>query len=422
MALSSFVDQIRVAKVVEVSFFLWTISSAIMWCFVFFQLPATNAIESKHFYELSQTSFEFAYVGSAELFTVPISGRYRVDAFGAAGKGYSAGEGGMGGFVSAEFSFGEGNEIYVFVGGTPTGFDGGFNGGGSVASGGGGGGGASDLRFVSSDLNTRIIVAGGGGGAGGEGGASGGDGGGSFGGSGQYSCSRCSFCVAPTGGTLTAGGEVGTCNTASDGEDGTFGYGASSQADNSGGGGGGWYGGGTPSNAFDGSGGGGSNYVVGGTVLSDLQGVSSSHGNITIALLEEGSLTFTSWQFDFVDTFQALFVPATGTYQLDVYGAEGCMTCAHNYASNSWGGLGGLLSSSHYFKANTLLYVFVGGQNGYNGGGVMSKVYYNPVAAHQTSGSLLRTTPLALWWQAEEVVEDQTAMLIAHFLAEMVVG
>jgi hypothetical protein len=50
--------------------------------------------------------------------------------------------------------------------GSVIGYAGGFNGGGkSGTNGGAGGGGGSDIRAVASDLNSRLIVAGGGGGA-----------------------------------------------------------------------------------------------------------------------------------------------------------------------------------------------------------------------------------------------------------------
>ena len=79
--------------------------------------------------------------------------------------------GGLGGWVQALLSVTAGQALYIFVGGQGVGANIGpgvssFNGGGAgPSSWGAGGGGGSDIRTISGDLSTRLIVAGGGAGA-----------------------------------------------------------------------------------------------------------------------------------------------------------------------------------------------------------------------------------------------------------------
>jgi hypothetical protein len=156
----------------------------------------------------------FYYTGAKQSFKVP-AGVTKIDIVGRGAAGGSRYEGspygGRGGRVHAVIPVTPGEQLAVFVGGTPSGssMNGGFNGGGY---GGGlynccagiGGGGASDVRQGGDALPKRIFVAGGGGGrGGGNGGASGGAGG-RIGGSGG----QAGFCGGSggTGGTQTSGG------------------------------------------------------------------------------------------------------------------------------------------------------------------------------------------------------------------------
>ena len=85
-----------------------------------------------------------------------------VNATGAQGgidNGYT--QGGYGGWVQAYLSVTAGQTLYIYVGGTGT-PGGGFNGGGYGPF---IGGDASDIRTISGNLTSRLIVAGGGGGA-----------------------------------------------------------------------------------------------------------------------------------------------------------------------------------------------------------------------------------------------------------------
>jgi Glycine rich protein len=79
-----------------------------------------------------------------------------VNAYGAQGE-----RGGLGGWVQALLSVSADQTLYIYVGSV------GFNGGGVGVAGqyGGSGGGATDIRTISGNLTSRLIVAGGGGGA-----------------------------------------------------------------------------------------------------------------------------------------------------------------------------------------------------------------------------------------------------------------
>ena len=87
-----------------------------------------------------------------------------VNAYGA--QGYNGGyERGYGGWVQALLSVTAGQTLYIYVG--SLGFNRGsasFNGGGSAGRYGGSGGGATDIRTISGNLTSRLIVVGGGGG------------------------------------------------------------------------------------------------------------------------------------------------------------------------------------------------------------------------------------------------------------------
>ena len=194
---------------------------------------------------------DYAFTGSVQTFTAPVSGWYQIECWGGHGDWYV---GGKGGYTYGEFYIEKSTTLYVVVGqasrDTASGNYGGWNGGGNgdgpyegSHGSSGSGGGATDVRLSSAGagssnwqigLTSRIIVAGGGGGGLGQDRppvASGGHGGGWTGGK--------------TGGSQTSGY--------------AFGYGQSMNRADYQGGGGGWYGGyGGPN-----GGGGGSSYVSG---------------------------------------------------------------------------------------------------------------------------------------------------------------
>lgn len=231
---------------------------------------------------------DFVYTGECEEYTIPKTGLYVLEVWGAQGGiGGNASNvqnipGGMGGYSNGTVSLNKGEKIYVCVGGqgnsakgTQT-AEGGFNGGGSIpinttssssSSYHGSGGGATDIRIGSNALYSRIIVAGGGGGSGGAGNAGyampGAYGGGATGGKSADTNGR----TSGYGGTQTVGGIYGCYETGVGcGTSGIFGIGGtpginSSNSWSSGGGGGGWYGGGG-GGAGGPAGGGGSGFVL----------------------------------------------------------------------------------------------------------------------------------------------------------------
>jgi prepilin-type N-terminal cleavage/methylation domain-containing protein len=173
---------------------------------------------------------EFTYTNPEPyIWEVPLTGRYKIEVWGAEGGvgGYGNG-GGLGGYTKGEINLVSGEELLILVGST-TGYNGGGNGyDGWSAS----GGGATDVRLGGSSLNNRIIVAGGGGGGAfyhsSDSDVIGGTGGGYNGGNGEviWSMDEPEGEMAGTGATQN---EPGT--------GGAFGQGGYS-------GGGGWYGGG----------------------------------------------------------------------------------------------------------------------------------------------------------------------------------
>lgn len=207
----------------------------------------------------------YAYTGSEQLYIIP-AGTTLVHVVAIGARGGNAGSvlGGAGAVVSADLPVPQAQSVlYVEVGGTGHG----FNGGGLSN-----GGDASDVRLLAGaqagSIDSRIIVAGGGGGAGAyPGGNAGADGGGGTAGG--------------KAGTQTAGGAGGLGqppDECSDGFPGSLGSGGDGVADffspaAFGGGGGGYYGGGGGGSAGGcdfpssyptglGGGGGGSNYVA----------------------------------------------------------------------------------------------------------------------------------------------------------------
>ena len=224
----------------------------------------------------------FDYTGEEQVFTVPHTGYYKLEAWGAQGGtaystyqtiGYSYG--GLGAYTSGTIYLEEGEKIYVYVGGrgidnTQTSKNvgivaGGYNGGGagygrdngnSYVHNGASGGGATDFRYFGDStpsesdllwnstlgLNSRIMVAaGGGGGSGHNGNANGG-----------------------SGGTLVSGNvssNFGSATGVNQTSGNAFGIGGATPTTGGGGGGAGGYYGGRTANWVQGTG--GSSYISG---------------------------------------------------------------------------------------------------------------------------------------------------------------
>jgi hypothetical protein len=210
----------------------------------------------------------FDYTGGAQSYTIPITGTYKLQVWGAQGGTVSSKTGGLGGYSIGTLVLSEIKNFYVYVGGSGSTSAGGFNGGGGRGStSAAGGGGATDIRIdTNSDgtgtLYERVIVAGGGGGSGQDSCATASTGyGGGLTGGGSSSQGSCG--TQAGGGTQTAGGSGGLYS-GTYGASGTFGTGgtATDGSYDGGGGGGGWYGGGSGASAgWSNAGGGGSGYV-----------------------------------------------------------------------------------------------------------------------------------------------------------------
>jgi hypothetical protein len=211
---------------------------------------------------------EYNYTGNVQSFTVPVSGTYKLEVWGAQGGGPSPSSinGGKGAYVTGCISLAKGSVLYLYVGQQPSAGTGGWNGGGSNLTAPYGGGGATDISLSNGSWNddthlySRIIVAGGGGGYGSVASTNvyqGGVGGAWNGGNGEGDDPGYGATINEAGANAS-----GSCNTNM--VNAGFGYGGSNSwyDEGLGAGGGGWYGGGSAGGLDNnGSGGGGSSYV-----------------------------------------------------------------------------------------------------------------------------------------------------------------
>jgi hypothetical protein len=258
--------------------------------------------------------YDFTYTGSPVTFTVPVTGTYKIIAFGAQGGGtrfqsdvgFSPIPGGLGAEIGGDFDLSGGDELQIAVGGA------GDDGQEYVGGGGGGGGGS----FVVAPGKMALVIAGGGGGAGdidaGGNGRAGGNG--DDGAAGDCGCAGgvggtngsgggAPKPVLPPGiGSTGAGGGGGFKGSGGDGtlsgsgggsfpglaggagSPGGFGGGGGGYA--SGGGGGGGYSGG--GGAFDGSGGGGGSFDAGQNPIR-MAGIRSGDGEVVITYIFAGT-------------------------------------------------------------------------------------------------------------------------------------
>ena len=112
----------------------------------------------------------YDYSGSSKNLTIPCSGTYTMEVYGAQGGNYGSNAGGLGGKVVATFSLSKGEVMTINTGGQN-----GYNGGGAASAYGVGGG----MTYINSNAKGTLLIAGGGGGAtakaaGGAGGTGGG--------------------------------------------------------------------------------------------------------------------------------------------------------------------------------------------------------------------------------------------------------
>ena len=231
------------------------------------------------------------YTNSGEqIYTIPSTGIYKLEVWGAQGGQYSTYTPGYGAYSVGYANLIKDTKLYIVNGGSgilasanATFTNGGYNGGGQANYGAGTGGGATHIAKVSGLLSTLssqtgniLIVAGGGGGTGVyNANEIGGSGGGITGVTGGHNSST--WAGGGGGGTQTGGGSLGSGGGSLgsgnvQGTVGTFGSGGnggyeSEFAQGAGGGGGGYYGG-AGGSARNGGGGGGSGYI-GNSLLTD---------------------------------------------------------------------------------------------------------------------------------------------------------
>lgn len=378
-------------------------------------------------------TLEYAYdfTGSVQEFTVPFTAIYKVELWGAHGGNNGATQG-KGAYTSGEIVLNAGEKLYIYVGSAgnatrPSVSEykaGGYNGGGYTNGQSccdrtyGTGGGATDVRLVGGEWNdaeslaSRIMVAGGGGGGfnGGSGGAAGGL-------NGQNGLSNNGYGPGP-GATQTSGG-INTVQAAASGSFGKGGEGGNSGLST--GGGGGYYGG-AGSHHIDAAGG-GSSYISGHTgcvAIISKENITPKDGCdngttdyscsvhysgkvFTDTVMKSGNdsmptfdgkstmvgsnlngyakITFVELvndnvkKYNYTGTEQTFIAQKTGTYKLEVWGAQG-----GNGNETYIGGYGAYSVGYVNLNKNDKLYINVGGvgqsscvstdcNGGYNGGG-----------------------------------------------------
>lgn len=240
---------------------------------------------------IGKTLYDYSYTGDEQVFTVSVSGTYKIELWGASGGNIDKYLGGKGGYTAGKINLEKDNKLYIYVGGagSDSDYSGSYNGGGIIFDGqiayGRNGGGATDIRLVNgswdnfNSLKSRIMVAAGGGGANfrnvdvsyGEwyGAGNGGSGGGLIGSNGESpsdthtdpTTGKAYGWNYGTGGTqISAGTQMHNDTTLEYGEDYTGKFGSALQNKNQSGGGSGYYGGGSVGH---GGAGGGSSFISG---------------------------------------------------------------------------------------------------------------------------------------------------------------
>ena len=253
----------------------------------------------------AQTVTNFTHNAGVQSYTVPVTGTYKLEVWGAKGGTQTSGEGaacdngGNGGYSYGNVYLTAGQIIYICCGGyynhNAGAIKSAYNGGGSPGAWGGHGGGATHIATTNRGVLSNyasykpevLIVAGGGGGSGyycevyddddnviDDYWATGGSGGGATGGNGDR--------FGGQGATQSAGGKGGPGWQVT-AMSGSFGQGGFSDYHRGGGGGGGWYGGGGGESCQ--GGGGGSGYIGGVTSGGMSNGVNAGQGKARITLI-----------------------------------------------------------------------------------------------------------------------------------------
>lgn len=370
-------------------------------------IPICGLSEGTSYKTITPVVYTYDATNSIKSLTLK-PGVYKLEAWGAAGVGTRPNTvPGKGGYSSGTFVVNKDTTVYIGVGSAGTAISdhdcvGGYNGGGSGHH--GAGGGASHIALKTGllqNLNAyrdKILLVAGGGGGSSRG--SGGDGGGANqdGLSGGQGYSKSAI---GSGGTLTAGGtnkfsNVATTYNGTKDYSGSFGLGGSGTR-NSSAGGGGYYGGGASyedhsADDNDDSGGGGGSGYANTSLLTSITGevgVNGSDGMVKITKTKEivththtedcfpalgkrvlvcteeetaglPTTTKTFTKGNNASSANTLQLPKGTTVTFELWGAQG---------GGTYGGKGGYSKGTLKTTADTVFNIFVGGQDGTNGGG-----------------------------------------------------
>lgn len=264
--------------------------------------------------EILKPEYAFTVSGGIQKWTVPVTGTYRIEAFGAQGGSVGGYAGGYGARIQGEFTLEQGSVLDIMVGQTGTGAGRGAGGGGAtlvvlagqplvIAGAGGGavsysgfnGGHASDTanggnsNILSASYGGTAAPGAGGGAVGGYGGRNGYGGGGALaaGGTGWLGVGGTGAHQAYPGQRFTGGGVGGDSTNSSGYSYGGFGGGGAGSPNNGYGGGGGGYsgGGGGSFNGTQGGNGGGGGSLNTGANPSNTAAIHAGHGKVTISKL-----------------------------------------------------------------------------------------------------------------------------------------
>ena len=93
----------------------------------------TKKVKCNLYFYQGDTVFNFDYIGDVQSFTAPIKGTYKIEAWGASGGDVTINDvtyqGGLGGYTSGTINLEKNQKLYIYVGGSPSNYEGGYNGG-----------------------------------------------------------------------------------------------------------------------------------------------------------------------------------------------------------------------------------------------------------------------------------------------------
>ena len=81
-------------------------------------------------------------------------------------------------------------------------------------------------------------------------------------------------------------------------------------------------------------------------------------------VLNSVAIEIEPWEYNYTGEMQTFTAPRKAIYQIELYGAQG-----YTFAANAVGGKGSYVKGNILLEKGETLNIYVGGQNGYNGGG-----------------------------------------------------